>query len=118
MTSKAQRAMAAMDFKMLDFEFPEGKPLTVHLQDVCDRKVDEKYFLSDDKLRGFVSSDGPKGAYNGIVRAGTLTTVNGHDYIKRVYGLNGCAPTVPTSAGGGHIPKIEIPYWFTEGKQE
>lgn len=41
-----------------------------------------------------------------VNRVGTLD-IKGHDYIKRVYG-NGLAPTLPTSCGGNHMPKIKI----------
>ncbi len=101
--------MNSVDVPWLNFEFPKEVPLEIHLQDVCDRDVDEKYFLSDDKLKGFVSFDSPQGIYDGIVRAGTLNTINGHDILKRVYGVNGIAPTIPTGAGGNTMPKIEVP---------
>jgi DNA (cytosine-5)-methyltransferase 1 len=31
-----------------------------------------------------------------------------HESIRRVYGTNGVAPTVPTGTGGGVMPKIEV----------
>jgi DNA (cytosine-5)-methyltransferase 1 len=31
-----------------------------------------------------------------------------HESSRRVYGVDGISPTVPTSAGGGHIPKINV----------
>ena len=40
---------------------------------------------------------------------------------RRVYGTNGIAPTVPTSAGGGHVPKIDVsryPLKFLERNQK
>ena len=100
--------MAAMDFPRLNFEFPVAIPLTVHLIDIVDRDVAEKYYISDERLKGLISFDSPQGIYDGIVRVGTLTTISGHDYLKRVYGTNGVAPTIPTGSGGNNMPKIEV----------
>ncbi len=100
--------MAAADFAVLDFEFPKAVPLTIHLIDIVDREAPAKYYLSDERLKGLVSFDSPQGIYDGIVRVGTLTSISGHDILKRVYGINGIAPTIPTGAGGNTMPKIEV----------
>lgn len=97
-----------MDIPLLGFKFPQPIPLEIHLQDVCDRDVAERYFLSDEKLKGFVSFASPQGITDGIVREGTVTTISGHDYLKRVYGTNGVAPTLPTGSGGNNIPKVLV----------
>lgn len=108
MQTKVERAMAAANVPWLNFEFPKATPLMIHLIDIVDRNVAEKYYISDERLKGLVSFDSPQGIYDGIVRVGTLATMNGHDYIKRVYGTNGIAPALPTGSGGGHLPKIEV----------
>ena len=36
------------------FKFPARRPLTVRLKDVLEDKVDEKYYLSDEQVAGFV----------------------------------------------------------------
>lgn len=106
--NRVERARKAVEVPLMKFDFPKSMPLNVHLKDICDRNVAEKYYYSDEKLKGFISFDSPQGITNGIVRAGTLESISGHDYLKRVYGLNGVAPTIPTGSGGNNMPKIEV----------
>lgn len=44
------------------FEFPARRPLTKHLKDVLEAKVDEKYYLSEEQVRGLAFSN-PEVAY-------------------------------------------------------
>ena len=37
---------------------------------------------------------------------GRVAAINGHDILKRVYGVDGCSPTPPTMQGGSQEPKI------------
>lgn len=37
---------------------------------------------------------------------GRVTAINGHDILKRVYGVDGCSPTLSTMGGGNTEPKI------------
>lgn len=37
-----------------------------------------------------------------------IKAINGHDCIKRVYGEDGCAPTLSTMQGGNTEPKVAI----------
>jgi len=45
---------------------------------------------------------------NKINRVGTLTEMNGNDICKRVYGIDGISPTLPTGKSGNTIPKILV----------
>lgn len=42
--------------------------------------------------------------YQGVV--GRVEAINGHDILKRVYGTDGCSPTLSTMGGGNTEPKI------------
>lgn len=42
--------------------------------------------------------------HQGIV--GRVEAINGHDILKRVYGTDGCSPTISTMQGGNREPKI------------
>ena len=44
----------------------------------------------------------------GVRRVGTAFNINGHDYLKRVYDVNGKSPTLTTCGGGNTEPKIPI----------
>jgi DNA (cytosine-5)-methyltransferase 1 len=37
---------------------------------------------------------------------GRVAAINGHDILKRVYGVDGCSPTLSTMGGGNTEPKI------------
>lgn len=43
-----------------------------------------------------------------IMVAGKLDLPGWHESTCRVYGTEGVAPTVPTGAGGGHIPRLDV----------
>ena len=42
--------------------------------------------------------------YSGVI--GRVEAINGHDILKRVYGTDGCSPTISTMQGGNREPKI------------
>lgn len=99
-----------------DFQFPEPIPLEKKLKDVLEKEVDEKYYLSDDKVKTLKFSDATKTSRLGgrgsldrrswdIVKVGDLD-IKGQDQIKRVYGINGISPTLSTMQGGNRQPKI------------
>ena len=58
-------------------------------------------------LKDFYSEKENIENYNGCVQIGEAD-LKGHDYIKRVYSVNGKSPTLITSGGGHHEPKINI----------
>lgn len=119
-----------------EFTFPEPMPLTKKLADVLEDEVDEKYYLSDEQVASFKASTAKAQAkgngfkfapiereressshdrheagqsadgqlHSGII--GRVEGINGHDQIKRVYGVDGCAPTISTMGGGNREPKI------------
>jgi hypothetical protein len=42
--------------------------------------------------------------YSGVV--GRVEAINGHDILKRIYGIDGVSPTLSTMGGGNTEPKI------------
>lgn len=119
-----------------EFTFPQKQELTKRLKDVLEDDVDEKYYLSDKQVASFKASTERAKAkgngfkfepiereresnahhrdsgratpdrqlYQGII--GRVEAIKGHDQIKRVYGTDGCAPTISTMQGGNREPKI------------
>ncbi|WP_107953630.1 DNA (cytosine-5-)-methyltransferase [Campylobacter concisus] len=102
--------------------------LELKLGDMLDCEVDEKYFLSDKmiaclkkKENNFQGSFAPKSLSdvgncimtttgsrrtdNFIKVVGKLD-IKGNDILKRVYDVNGVAPTIYTAQGGNQEPKI------------
>lgn len=102
--------------------------LELNLGDMLDCEVDEKYFLSDKmiaclkkKENNFQGSFAPKSLSDVgnciMTTAGSRRTDNfikivgkldikGNDILKRVYDVDGVAPTIYTAQGGNQEPKI------------
>lgn len=110
------------------FSYAPKQALELNLGDMLDHEVDEKYFLSDKmiaclkkKENNFQGSFAPKslgdvGNYI-MTAAGSRRTDNfikvvgkldikGNDILKRVYDVDGVAPTIHTAQGGNQEPKI------------
>lgn len=121
------------------YEFPGGTELKLRLKDMLEDSVDEKYYLSAklikyfekqnevnrEKGRGFKfeATSGDCVAKAVTTRVGACRTddnyikvigevdIKGHDCIKRVYDVDGIAPTLTDMQGGHRQPKIlEYPY--------
>lgn len=115
-----------------DFNFLPGFPLQKRLRDVLDSEVDEKYYLSKKMIDGFVNhterhkekgtgfkwepktegdianclrASGALAPTDNTVVVGMLDML-GQDCIRRVYGVDGVAPTLTTMQGGSQEPKI------------
>lgn len=111
-----------------DFEFPEPTPLDKKLKDVLENKVDEKYYLPDEKARALKFTN-PEASYcldanyykgtninqylckhrRQLVKVGDLN-IKGQDNIKRVYSAEGVSPTLSTMGGGQREPKVVEPF--------
>lgn len=102
------------------FEFPEPIPLEKKLKDVLEKKVDEKYYLPQEKADKLTFTDVSKtirasgrGSTDrhswDIVKVGDLD-IKGHDLLKRVYSSDGLSPTLSTMGGGNTEPKIIDPF--------
>ena len=73
-----------------DFKFPPRRPLTKRLKDVLEDKVDEKYYLDDEKIASLLNSN--------------------YDQNKRFYDADGICPTISTMGGGQRQPKVLDPF--------
>lgn len=116
-----------------EFDFPDPIPLDKKLKDVLETEVDEKYYLSDKIVAGYLAhterhkergngfkfepTDGRAVAHAVSTKAGQRSTDNfikvagrlntkGIDQSKRVYSPDGLSPTLSTMQGGGKEPKI------------
>lgn len=116
------------------YTHPNPRPLEIKLKDILEPEVDERYYLTDEQVASFRASterakskgngfrfapieresnaqrdhEGRKPAdrqlYQGII--GRVEAIKGHDILKRVYGQDGCSPTISTMQGGNREPKI------------
>jgi len=113
---------------------PEPRPLELKLKDILEDEVEERYYLTDEQVASFVASterakangngfkfepieresdaqrddesreSADRQLHQGIV--GRVEGIHGHDILKRVYGTDGCSPTISTMQGGNREPKI------------
>jgi DNA (cytosine-5)-methyltransferase 1 len=110
------------------FVFPKPKELTICLRDMIDEMVDEKFYLKESTIRSILRSTfnsrrdsirpgdglantllardwrGPQCVQVGEVVGGKWDKM--HDISKRVYELDGIAPTVHCQQGGNTELKI------------
>lgn len=110
-------------YQQVEIQQPEDKGIM--LKDILEENVDEKFYLPKDThvkwINKGLSRDGKAKAmsasmHKGIGNDGTTLVVGTldqgtwakrYEQIRRVYGGNGKAPTIPTGTGGGVIPKID-----------
>lgn len=93
------------DRKNKIFTFPEPRELNLRLKDmlVDEEYVSEKYYIN----KPFLLNKTPCKTDSEIKVIGELD-IKGHDCIKRVYSINGIAPTLTNMQGGNRQPKILI----------
>lgn len=92
------------------FVFPEGFDNGIRLRDILEDDVDEKYYISEDKVRKFVAnlqdvveeddSNSPK--FIGNINRPDFGT----GYAGGVWDTNNISPTLTTMQGGGRQPHI------------
>ena len=87
------------------FIFPDGQKSNVSIADIMENKVDEKYYIGEDKIKNFVENT-KLCKPNKIHLLGRLQNINGFDQCKRLYGIYGVSPTLCTCDGGNITPKI------------
>ena len=100
------------------FQFPEPLESFQCLMDILEDTVEEKYYLSQEKVRRLIEDMEERKALlfepdekslkafreNRVKRAGNIKGV--FEQTGRVYLPDGCCPTVTACGGGGQQPKI------------
>lgn len=100
-----------------NFRFPKENDKLFKLADVLESVVDEKYYMSLDKSIDLIKAleveyAGKKTIHkkentNDLKLLGMLE-MKGNDSIRRVYDIEGIAPTLTTMGGGHREPKIAV----------
>lgn len=101
------------------FEFPKSEVLTKRLADVLEDEVDEKYYLSQDKVETLIKNLEQTGCVavkevdnyvveNRIVQVGNIVSTGNWNNPQRgrIYSTDGLSPALNTVGGGGLEPKI------------
>ena len=92
------------------FVFPEGFDNGIRLRDVLEDDVDEKYYISEDKVRKFVANlqdISNEDESNSPRFIGNINRPDfGTGYAGGVWDTNNISPTLTTMQGGGRQPHI------------
>lgn len=101
------------------FKFPEPFDNGIRLKDILEDKVDEKFYLSDDKVNKLLinlnnqdvkcNKDSKFANDNEVKQIGNISNCEGkwkNPQVGKIYSTDGCSPTLNTCGGGGHEPKI------------
>lgn len=96
------------------FTFPVPFDNGIRLKDVLENTVEEKYYLSDEKVASFLGNlikteDEDTTNTNNVLQIGNIAEGNSgwnNPQAGRIYSIEGCSPTLNTCNGGGHEPKI------------
>lgn len=89
------------------FEFPKPIESYKRLKDVLEDEVDEKYFLSEKVIAGFIANN-TKNDNKNIIEAGDLNQKGWYNSSNKVYSPKGIAPTVTAMQGGNIKPKVMV----------
>jgi len=93
------------------FEFPVPFDNGLRLKDLLEDEVDEKFYLSDKIVDGFIHNKYSENSN----QVGSLTIQGRYESALRVYGIDGVAPACNTCAGGGLETKVLIPQATKQG---
>ena len=92
------------------FVFPEGFDNGIRLRDVLENDVDERYYISNDKVRKFIANlqdISNEGESNSPKFIGNINRPDfGTGYAGGVWDTNNISPTLTTMQGGGRQPHI------------
>lgn len=100
------------------FTFPKPFDNGMRLKDVLEEKVDEKYYISQEKVDRFIRNLKDKnidisnfcGAKdNKVKQIGNISNGKGgweNTQTGRIYSINGCSPVLNACGGGNREPKI------------
>lgn len=112
------------------YEFPQEFPLKLRLKDMLEDSVDEKYYISNERIESIISSTfsqekariqtsdvcgtllardykDPKCVQVGMLSGGKWDKM--HDISRRVYSGDGVSPTIHCCGGGNLEPKVVEP---------
>ena len=123
--------------------FPEKQELKIRLKDLLENEVEEKYYLSEKILKGFIktnfkntgfkfnpvkveetnighcitSGNNNRATDNFIIQVGNIgESTWKNPQVGRIYSSEGISPTLNTCSGGGHEPKItQLSRGFNKG---
>lgn len=96
------------------FCFPDKIPLKHRLKDLLETSVDEKYYISDEKVKKFIEKrieQNNQATDDNVIRTGNCLRPDkesGGSFAGATYNPIGLAPTLNTMEGGNRQPFVEF----------
>lgn len=96
------------------FSFPDKIPLKHRLKDLLETSVDEKYYISDEKVKKFIEKrieQNNQATDDNVIRTGNCLRPDkesGGSFAGATYNPIGLAPTLNTMEGGNRQPFVEF----------
>lgn len=118
--AKGKRRISAYeDIKTFNFDWPEQGEVTTRLRDVLESKVDEKFYLADDKAeRLIVQLKERKQTKTDDTEPEKIAGLWGSKQAGSMFDVNKIAPTIKTSSGGYSEPIINEAQSLDAGLKE
>jgi DNA (cytosine-5)-methyltransferase 1 len=110
--AKGKRRISQLDgVKTFNFDWPEQTEVTERLRDVLEPVVDERYYLSEEKTAKLVAQLEAKGEpqHNRDIKMVGHADIDGHDFNKRIYSVDGVSRTLNTASDIGRSVKVAEP---------
>ena len=97
------------------FQFPQEIPLTTRLKDILEKNVDERYYISNERVEQILNSDFLQEKIRNRNNTSDNTPIRltniygeqfGTGYAGNVWDTDGLSPTLQTAQGGNRQPLI------------
>ena len=111
MLPKAKRRYQEEGARTFNFDWPPQTDVRTRLRDFLEQDVDSKYYLAEEKTAALIDQLETKGeppSESDIKMIGRAN-IDGHDYNKRIYSVNGVSRTLNTASDIGRSTKIAEP---------
>lgn len=106
-----KKLMNNKNIKAFNFKYPENNKVNKTIRDILETNVDEKYYLSEDKTAKLIEQLGNNGepTINKHIKRVGIAEIDGHDFNKRIYSVEGISRTLNTASDIGRSVKIAEP---------
>jgi DNA (cytosine-5)-methyltransferase 1 len=110
--AKGKRRIAQLEgVKTFNFDWPAQTSVGTRLRDILEDNVDERYYLSEEKTAKLVAQLEERGEpdTNRDIKMVGHAGIDGHDFNRRIYSVEGVSRTLNTASDIGRSVKVAEP---------
>jgi DNA (cytosine-5)-methyltransferase 1 len=110
--AKGKRRIAQLEgVRTFNFDWPAQGEVTTRLRDILEDNVDERYYLSEEKTAKLVAQLEEHGEpnTNRDIKMVGHAGIDGHDFNRRIYSVEGVSRTLNTASDIGRSVKVAEP---------